>query len=62
MEELGAVDGEDVNVGSFRDVLGKTACVLRPNVLVRITEQVGKILSSGSKREVGICGKHRPKT
>jgi len=62
LEELGAVDREDVNVCSFGDVLSETTCVLRANVLMRITEQVGNILSSGSEREVGICGKDSSET
>jgi len=59
---LGAVDGEDVNVSSFGDVLSEATCILGANVLMRIAEQVGDILSRGSKREVEICRKDSAKT
>ena len=38
LEERGTVNGEDVNIGSFGDVLCQASCVLRADVLMCITK------------------------
>ena len=38
LEERGAVDGENINIGSFGYVLCQAACVLGANGLVCITK------------------------
>lgn len=59
---MGAVDREDINACSFGNVLGEATCVLRADILMCITEQVGDIFSCGSEREVRIGGENRTKT
>lgn len=50
LKKLGAIDREDIDVSGFGNILGETTCVLGADILVRVPEEVGDVVSSCCKR------------
>jgi len=58
LKELRSINSKNVDASCFRDTVGETPGILRPNTLMCVSEEVGDVGSGSGKWQVGICGEN----